>query len=273
VRLPVVVALVAFVGLVAVAPASARENASHPRVARNDKRIGLIAPGTFRNLRVCGATAFSRAQHRCTTDQRASSITSNRISCSVDIVVRRTAVVRGRISYRGGLAHEIGPTVLKPGVYPAWVFENIKVDQPLPGGSWRCEFSVGSARTSLTFASGGPVGDIVNVAVCSRDGTVRHESSKLTLCRRDDSAALLPAGEPVFCSATFAGVTGKIALLEILRGGVRKSSTDFVVGSTIWLGTVLLRPYATATLQPGEFVCRFSLDGQVVAERPFLVTR
>ena len=270
-RVGLLVALGAISGLFAIGPGWATE--SLRPAGRTGAGTTLPAPGVFRNLRVCASTDFSRAQHRCTTDQRETPIVSNRISCSVDIVVRRTSVVRGQILYRGGVAHTIGPTLLRPGTYPAWIYENVKIDQPLPGGSWRCEFTLGSARTDVAFTSGGPEGDVVNVAVCGRQTTVRHETSGLILCRKDDSTAVLPASEPVRCSATFAGVPGKVALLEIVRRGVRRTSVDFVVGSTIWLGTVQLRPSEGATLQPGSFACRFSLDGEIVAEKPFAVVR
>jgi hypothetical protein len=263
------VALVTVSGLFAIAPGEATESIGP--TGRTDSSLMLPAPGVFRSLRVCGSASFSRARHRCTSDQRAAPIVSNRISCSVDVVVHRTSVVRGRILYRGGVAQTIGPTILRPGTHPTWIYENVKIDQPLPGGSWRCEFTLGSARTGVGFTSGGPEGDVVNAAVCGRGKTVRHATSGLTLCRKDDSTASLPASEPVRCSGTFAGVPGKAALLEIVRHGVRRTSVDFVVGSTIWLGTVQLRPAAGSALQPGAFACRFSLDGEVVMEKPFRV--
>src|SRR6476646_6011321 len=99
-------------------------------------------PDRFVGLRVCGATAFSRSEARCSRDERHTAITSNRISCSARLVAKQSGVWRARFRYAGAVEPwGRGGKVAKGGDVLLVANANIRTNQPLPGGDWACEFA------------------------------------------------------------------------------------------------------------------------------------
>src|SRR5437763_756061 len=160
----------------------------------------LAPPASFRNLRVCSYGAFSRAQDRCTKDERGVVLVSNRISCSVDIIVRKTAVLRSQMTYLGQTI-SFGPATFYPSrsAQRWWIDLNLRAALPLPGGSWSCRFSMGSARVGASFETDGPTGDIVDTAACRGADTVRFGSGRA--CLTDESSSPIPPTDSLWCYA------------------------------------------------------------------------
>lgn len=219
------------------------------------------------DLRVCGATNFSRKLQGCTTDESALSLASNRVTCSVEVDLQENANLEARMTYEGARI-PFQTTPLGPGTYTRWINENLKLDRPLPGGSWTCGFTLAGTSLTASFHTDGPTGDVVNTAACRYANTVRFGSGRV--CRTDESGAAIPTSARILCSATYPSAVGKLARLAIVRGGRTVASTSFTVrvpltGAWVWARTPV------GTLRGGKYACRYLLAGKLVASKPFLL--
>jgi hypothetical protein len=223
-------------------------------------------PAVFRNLRVCSSTAFSRLDGRCTKDERRIPLVSNRISCSVDILVRKPGLLRWRFVYEGE-GTPLRQRFLAPGTHDYWINEDLGIDQPLPGGHWGCAFSFGGAAIQASFTSGGPTGRIVDTAACREANLLVRGGYRA--CRTDESAAPIPATNSIWCFGVFAGATTMDVELQIVSNERILRSISFIVGGPIWAGWVHLTAPPGENIAPGSYACRFSLDDGTVSEKPF----
>jgi hypothetical protein len=247
-------AIVAVLGVGALDP-SALGTANAPR------------PDRFSELRVCSATAFSRALGRCTKDERRAAITSNRVTCSVTLVASQSGVWRSRWVLNGVVEPWSPPLRLTKGVNELWSNKNMRSNQPLPGGNWRCEFAFRSAQAGLAFRSGGPVGKIVDAAVCP-ESAVASAGSGVKMCGTDYSGKQpLPRSEPVYCSVVFVLAGGKSGQIQFMRAD---ESLAFVWNFDITFPTTYLQS-AFTPLDAGDYLCRFSLTDGTTLDRPFRV--
>lgn len=223
-------------------------------------------------LRVCTSTAFSRSQSRCTKDERMIALLTNRITCSVKVVIVGRATIRGHITYNRHVAYELKPIPLRDEKTHVWMNENIKINQPLPGGSWGCVFTLASARAAVSFTSGGPTGPIVDTAVCGPTNTATFGVSGFRFCLSDQSGAPLAATNPVYCSAVYPDDTGHSATIDItFQGRSLATPVNFSLDGTLLLGYAYYQVPGGQNLQPGDYSCRFSLDGTLVTEKPFQI--
>jgi hypothetical protein len=234
-------------------------------------RTPTSRPGTFSKLRVCSSTAFSRAQRRCTKDERGTPLVSNRISCSVDLSVRRPNVLRRQWLYEGQPVAFAPLRIGERGRWSFWINENLKINLPLPGGRWACSYSFGSAKVKASFTSAGPVGEIVNTAACRLENTLVHGNG-LRVCRSDESATPMQPTSSVWCFATYPSDKGRDASIAVASAGKVLGEVSFTVGGPLWLGVATASaPAGQSTVAPGSYSCQYSLDGALVTEKPFEV--
>ena len=138
----------------------------------------------------------------------------DRISCSVKLLTSQSGIWRARFRYAGAVETWGRSAKLWEGPdHQLTLSTNIRTNQPLPGGEWACEFAFRAARAVVAFRSGGPVGEIVNTAVCPEPGVLAWGQHSKT-CATDLSGKPLRVGETVYCSAVFAGVGGKSAQIR-----------------------------------------------------------
>src|SRR5262249_45008969 len=155
---------------------------------------GTAPPGSFHDLRACSYSTFSRALNRCTKREQDSPITSNKVICSATLVARRTVTVRERWFFDGELDYAFKPTVFGPGTHPIWITYDLRTALPVPGGTWRCEFGLGTTTAGLTFQSGGPTGKVIDTSVCRGERRLGR-----TRCITDDSVAPIPTSTTILC--------------------------------------------------------------------------
>lgn len=253
--------VVAFLAVLALGVASASVS---PRVESSTP--------VFRNLRVCAYEAFSLAKKRCVRDQRATVLRSTRLVCSVDMVLSRRAKVTYAWRYKGqivGVSH----STYRPG--RRTILEKLdsgQPDGPVPGGGLRCTFAVGSTRVGATFTSGGPTGDIVNTSVCAGSHAIRY-GGRFPICRADESGTPIVSPTSVVCNATYPLDKGRTAKIEILTSAGVSLTKPIVFTIAGPIGQGVYEVTNTRMFDVGDFLCRFSLDDQVVAEKTFQVTK
>jgi hypothetical protein len=229
----------------------------------------VARPDRFRELRVCGATTFSRSLGRCTRDERRTAIASNRISCSVTLLAQQSGVWRARFHYAGAVEPWGRGGKVAKGANSLVLSTNIRTNQPLPGGKWTCEFAFRSARAAAAFRSGGPEGKIVDTAVCPESAVLSYGRQKV--CASDHSGRLLPLSEPVYCSAVFARAGGRSAQIQFLQ---KDGSAVWVWNFDIPWPTVYQNyAFTTAIRTEGDYVCRFTLDDGYAVDKPFRIGR
>jgi hypothetical protein len=226
----------------------------------------------FTQLRVCGATTFSRSQNRCTHDERRLRLDSNRISCSVTLVAQHPGTWQARFSYAGHVdPWTRGGTVAKGTTQLAFK-TNVGINMPVPGGSWRCEFSFGSATTSLGFKSAGPAGEIVDAAVCTRPDVLSFGPNNTEArCAKDDSGKPMLALHRIYCNAVFAHPATTAATIQLLGSdGTVLSTSNLTIGRpTISQGFLSIDPALVSTA--GGYICRFQLADGISLDKPFQI--
>jgi hypothetical protein len=261
------IALVLSLALVggAVAAADGRDP------AHRNATTSIGAPGSFRNLRVCPYESYSIRLGICLRDFRGQTLTSTRLVCSVDVIVRRPAKVGYQWLYAGQRLPPLSDTrPLLPGAYRrSTKIDTGGSDQPVPGGALRCVFSFGTATIGADLTSGGPVGEIVNVVACTASDTFRYGTRRdFPVCRADTGSKPLPSGEVVVCNATYSSDVGRLATIEVeaMDGARLIAPTIFTVHGPLEQAYMV-----SPRLQSGDYRCRFTLDGADVAVKPFHV--
>jgi hypothetical protein len=235
--------------------------------ARAEAPVAAPSPGKLSNLRVCGSTAFSRSRAQCTRDERRTTLVSNRISCSVDADVARPALIRPRTTYNGR-AISFRPSRLPRGEWSYWINHDLKINLPLPGGTWGCSFTFGRATVRASFRSGGPTGAIVNTAACRGENTVAYDDG-FRVCRSDESGAPLPGTNSAYCYAVYPNETGRLARLAVVSDGEVLQEVEFRIGEPLWIGVVFVSAPPGQRLPAGSYSCEYHLDGSLAAAKPF----
>lgn len=221
--------------------------------------------GTLSGMRLCAIGSFDQQGRVCRQDERAVPLLSTGVACSVQLRARRAARLVATMTYNGAVQGRLNVRVPAPGRYSVWVSFDLASTQ-LPAGAFGCRFQLGSKAASGTVRSTGPAGPIVSPSVCLSANVVAAGRG----CRADESAAPLQAGQPATCSAVFAGQGGHQAAIELVN---TTSGQPVVLGRA---GGSLPFPIVDAfaslgALTAGSYACRFLLDDQVVAEKPFTI--
>jgi hypothetical protein len=126
---------------------------------------------------------------------------------------------------------------------------------------------MGSQHQSASFVSTGPTGDVVDIDVCSGANIFRYDG--FPVCKHDESATLT-APTAVLCTGVFPLATGMTASIDFVAadGHLIFSPSPFTINGPFVQGQ---REANIRAIGPGNYVCRFTLDGKVVAEKPFQV--
>jgi hypothetical protein len=237
-------------------------------------RVEAEPPASFSILRVCAYPAFSLARKRCTRDQRAGILVSSKFACSAAIRVGSPHRLHAWMTYEGTVVHQFTTRVLSRGLWDLWISENVG-STPLPGGRWKCGFSFGSVHIGASFRSGGETGPITGAAVCDARHSLFYAHHRIRVCERDESHRPIRPTPRILCSAVFVKQAGKTGEAQLLSGGTHAATPDVEeIHSPIgiwWTAFAPAAPAADRTFAAGDYVCRFSLNGRTVIEKPFQI--
>ena len=157
---------------------------------------------------------------------------------------------------------------LSPGrTHTHWLKFDIGAGFPLPGGAYQCAFTVGQKRAAAKFLSGGPRGDIVDAVVCDEANVFNY--GNFPVCRTDQTGTVIPSPNDVICEAVYPRATGHVGRITLLRGTEQLDDRRFEIQEP------MLQHYSRfqgLSTRPGQYACRFSLEDNVVIDRPFEVS-
>jgi hypothetical protein len=244
--------------------------AESPReIGLPDHRGAAVVPAVrFSNLRVCPYESFSQRLGRCVRDERRAVVVSSRFVCSVTVNANARTNLRAQWTYEGV---RLSPFLLsvRRGVRNPWIRFDVGAGFPLPGGSYRCEFSAGRARVSAMFVSGGPKGDIVTTVVCDTERTIMY--GDFPVCRADEAGTVIESPSAVVCLGMYPKVPGRRATIALVREGELMGRRIYTVTAPMIQIYARFSTLGRETMLPGHYLCRFSLDDAVIAETPFEV--
>jgi hypothetical protein len=243
---------------------------THPRgFASTSTDSARTSPTRFSEVRVCAYEAFNKTTRTCVRDQRAMVLVSTKFGCSAVLTTRTPARLHARMTYRGVTAYEFTSRVLSPGRHGWWISYNLGT-VPLPGGDWGCEFSSGSTTARVRFRSGGPTGKIIGAAACAGNDTISFGSNRtLHACRTGHSGGSIPVTDVIVCSGVLPKAASKELKIQLLSGGLDAAGPYVnTVSGPLWIVWGIFRaPSGRQAFAPGDYVCRFSIDGLTVAEK------
>ena len=217
-------------------------------------------------VRICGVGALDRSAGQCRRDQSGSALLSSAFHCSARARAEPGERFSGRLLYRGQAFPAFGTSVgdTRRGVY-VYITTG---PYPMPGGNWSCELRVGSEQVRKSFRSGGPTGPLLHVRVCRASATAAAGPTRV--CARDESATTFRSSDSITCSAVFVGGKGKLAGIAFLREGKPVYDGDFELPLPITAAGPRLDP--DPELASGDWACRWSLAGRVLAEKQFRIS-
>jgi hypothetical protein len=222
--------------------------------------------GRLSDLRVCAYEAFSRKQARCTRDMRGTVLSTNRLSCSIEVSVRRPARLHASMTYLGQVQYEFTTDVLDRGPWRWWIAVDIEIDKPIPAGAWTCGFDLRGAVRRASFTSGGPRGAVVNLAACTT-GRARDHGG-FVACLSDESSSSFAPGVEVVCNGDFVDRRGRLVRIDLVSdGSIVDRGRSSLARAPLWIMT---EPFVPP--RPGAYTCRFTAGDEVVGELPFHVT-
>ena len=216
---------------------------------------------------MCRIESFNQRTKSCRRNERRQPLLSTGLACSATLRARAGARFRGTLLYAGSVEATINLRVPATGEYFIYIVVRFPISQ-LPAGTYGCRFQTGRRALAGSVRSAGPPGPLVGTAVCP---TSTIAMPGMAGCDRDYAATPLPAG-PLTCSTLIAARKGHQAAVELVSTTTPEQPTVL----SRFEGTVPL-PLTEAFLnysapvQPGTYACRFYLDGQLVAEKPFSV--
>jgi len=276
-----VVLSLAAAAVAALAPAQhAVPNAARPAAARPHAAVAATSTAMpasiertrrpralLRELRACGKVMYDAAGYRCLRDERARPLVSNGLYCTVTIYAFSAVKIRANMSYGGQTL--FAPTRKIPGrtIFHYAVYYELPI--VLPAGRYTCKFTVLRKSVKATISGGGAAGPVANSSVCSSTRAVGN------LCTADESTVPIAPTTSLTCSGFFVGQKGHFGGIELLynQNGVWTSLSKVegtlsrpIIGAPLVVPSLLGQPYA-----PGQYACRFTLDGQTVTEKLFSV--
>jgi len=164
----------------------------------------------------------------------------------------------------GGQTQYAYAKVLPPGSSRWWIDTNIRTNQPLPGGNWGCDFSIGPVRLAAAFRSGSPTGPAVDLAACPATEALR--AAGLLICPSDRSPSI-QSGDSILCNGVYVGQRGKIESIDLLSGGAEVVATQgYRIDSPVWIGYQLFTGRSA-----GSYSCGYTTGGTRLAEKSFQV--
>src|SRR5439155_8200914 len=125
------------------------------------------------------------------------------------------------------------------------------------------------------FRSGGPTGPVIGAAVCDARDSLFYGHHRIRVCKTDESMRPIRATDRILCSAVFVEQVGKKGEVQLLAGGKDAAKPDVArlpsPLSIWWTAFVPSTPAADGTFAAGAYVCRFSVNGMSVVEKPFQI--
>ena len=257
--------------------ASAPVAHAFPHASVAAAKVGLPAASTpaaprpkalLRELRACGKALYNSSAYRCLRDERRSPLASNGLYCSVTIYAYASVRVRYNISYGGQALFAGSRKIPRRTIFHLAVYYELPI--VLPAGRYACTFTAVGKSARAKISGGGQAGAVVEPAVCSP-----LHLSTVGNCTADESAAPLAPTSSLTCSGYFVGRKGRFGAVELVynNNGVwtSMSKREGSIGKPI-IGAFLTAPSAVGqTYAPGQYACRFIVDGQTVVEKPFSV--
>lgn len=232
-------------------------------------RGAVVRPNRITQLRVCGNNIVPFPGSQCTSDQRSAPITGKELDCSVRVYAGvKGALFTATMTYEGEVQYGFHER-LKRG----WHRELMGVYMhatAMPGGRYTCKFSLGKKRTAVSFRSGGPTGSVVGPAVCLTSHT------KQNACTSDESGT--PFGSAttpsITCTGVFPRLKGHPVEIDFLRLNADGTTTT-LQRETDTLPYPITEEYAFKAgvwATPGQYSCRYLVDGTIAADKHFTVS-
>ena len=172
------------------------------------------------------------------------------------------------MAYQGIVEAKLQIRIPRRGLYALYLTVHTPTTM-LPAGSYGCRFQLGSGAVAGHISSAGPADAVVGTAVCNTTNTPAPGRSG---CNADGSVAPL-TGDSVTCSAIFANQRGREAAIELVQ--TTEGQTTVIRRNAGTLPLPLVEIYLAYSPPggpaPGTYSCRYLLDGQVAAEKPFTI--
>jgi len=250
---------------------------ARPHASVTAAKVGLPAAASpaarrpnalLRELRACGTAVYSAASHSCLRDQRRSPLVSNTLYCTVAIYAYASVRVRFNITYGGQTLFAGSRKIAERTIFQLAVYYELPI--VLPAGRYTCTVTAVGKSVRAKINGGGQAGAVVEPAVCSP-----LHLSAVGNCTADESAAALAPTSSLTCSGYFVGRKGRFGAVELLynNDGVWTSMSKRegsigkpIIGAFLTAPSALGQPYA-----PGQYACRFIVDGQTAVEKLFTV--
>jgi hypothetical protein len=233
-------------------------------------------PPTLSHARVCALTFFGAGlwdyrRGECYHDERAKLEPASQYACSVRYRAPRRTRLVARLLYEDRLQRTQTTSVSGSGTgrigigFAALKEQNSdELESALPGGRYRCDFSLGNRRIAIRFRSPGPMLPVLAASSCPTSTTLEGACDYF-----EGAQPFHPPSHSITCSAIFARLQGHSVEIQFLREGVliyaARDRLDYPITSH-WAHTSAGRGQ---TLPAGDYVCRFLLDGASVAEKRF----
>jgi hypothetical protein len=228
------------------------------------------AASPFTTLRVCGTNKTPFKGKQCARDMRKTALLFKEVDCSVLVTVNKSTTFSASISYNGHLQYLVH-TLLKKGRHKELVGARLRAVQ-MPGGSYTCEFRLGTKRARATFTSKGPTGHFIGANVCVTP-------AKNRTCAADAAGHPISAPRSLMCGGVFVGFAGKSWGVRIVR---QTSSSPVTVAqyaarhlrapiSEQWVG--FKSRTKAGIYRPAKYSCLYYAAGKLVGSHDFSVSK
>jgi hypothetical protein len=142
--------------------------------------------------------------------------------------------------------------------------------QPLPGGTYACNAEAGTVKASSQIVVDGPIGPVVDVAVCTGNQASRQDAGgNFPVCLSDQSAKPVAGsgGGSVVCDALFPDDLGTTATISLVREGLVVGTVRVPIDEPLDQ-LYLERPNRSkpTPLFPGSYECDVTVAGTTVAK-------
>ncbi len=250
------------------APAQARvavtaASSAMPAAERRAKPRVLL-----RDVRACGSSLYNASRYQCARDERSHPLVSNTAYCTITIYAFTAATVHTSMSYGGQTLFAKTRRVRARTVFHLALSYELPV--VLPAGRYACKFAAARKRASVSMTGAGDAGPVAYESVCSAGRT-----NASNLCSSDESALPLAPTSSLTCSGIFAGKKRHFAGVELLYNDngtwTSLSKVEGQVSAPFVPGTLTVPSLLGQPFLPGQYMCRFTIDGQTSVEKPFSV--
>ncbi len=215
-------------------------------------------------LQLCGVQDYDADQKKCRDNAARTNVVTADLVCALPVENANGATARGTYFYAGEAVHTFTADVTTDKGTLLFFLERPGLSQ-VPGGSWRCEMTVGGETRSATLESSGPTDWFLDTAVCPTSTTL---DEAVAVCGVDHSTRGMVQTDRVTCSASLVGLSGHRVQTTLEHDGVGVMTSVGIVPD------MPLSSYAKDFAAPAGFVfstgvydCIFSVDGREAARK------